>query len=253
MLVSKICYFTMVLMVTLGVAIQAEAGKRLNCNRDTSVDSPMTLTYSFVSPAKLKLTAHAGYDRSGLKPALSQAYHIYDSLGKQVGVFTENNMFDNDLMEVYVQGLVPGQNYEAHFYSIDGCFNYGWSVTNIEMPLIAAEAIAPVFDAEIGLTKLCTFFACTNYLQIFAHDETAIARVLVKIDGTTVIDHDLSLDNDFWFAAGTVMKNSTLVGEQFTYFYNKIHSGNRLVEVQIFDVFGNSSTKSKQMNLPSQL
>jgi hypothetical protein len=244
-----------VLILSLGILLgfNAQAGRRINCNNDTQVDIPMTFKAEFISEGKLKLVASGGSDRHGpVFPARSATYTVVNSDNVNVGAsFMEYINYD-DATTVIAQGFIPGQSYNITLTSQDSCLKYGQSTQTITMPLpIVGETNKPIIELGPETVKRCTFgISCVYHLRFFTHDDTSIAKVETKIDGLVYRSVDLTKNIQFWLP-DTIASTTPYIGEQTNYYYNSnTYRGNRLVEITLTDIYGNSQTYSKTMYLP---
>jgi hypothetical protein len=220
------------------------------CDSDLALDQPMLVKSEPVSPLIQKISAFGGADSSGgVRVRNYSGYQVYDLETKiLLGNFTSSIYLGADpLTTVYASGFRPNRKYQVVLTSLDNCGREGTSNLNIDYSTVTVdtETNSPVLDSDLQISLLSSI----PYLQVKAHDDSAIDKVIFSIDGVELKVIDTTIRIAIWLSATTPEPLAPL-GFSFQYPRAFIGKG-RTVTVKIIDMFGNITTSEKVLDLPS--
>lgn len=217
-------------------------GGKINCKKDKALDQPaQILNIEIESAMRIHIVAGGGSDATN-NVVIPNWYEIEDQSGHieyvPSGIYIGDK---NELLDLHVQGLRPGENYVVRLQSQDLCGNTGLSADQvIALPNISSDAAAPSITS-FQVKNKASFVASFRVIEVQAADNTGLAKIEYYFNGQLL--HTLDLQNALkcWIA-GQIPTYDWVVPSELKGQYGQ-------VTVRVFDPSNNMTEASKYATL----
>ena len=250
--IKRLGMWVSVLALVVTFSTQAYAGP-YNCRKDKVLDSPIQFGLT-IQGERVRLTTYGGSDRSQV--VVLYQWRILDQQNRQLDYFPKGiltfGVSYNMLRETNLEGLVPGTVYGIELISQDGCGNSGTSRQTVLIPGGNVENNPPVVSVPTIVYTGALGFVFPN-IHFTASDDSGIREATVYVNGAPVKTYRYYDGVNFrWWTENYPADGvqSTLEGPFFTTTYPDAYRGQyALVEIEVVDSFGNTTTTSAWMGL----
>lgn len=217
---------------------------RYNCHKDKLVDTPAPLRVARAdSPRRLHFEAGQGSDASGT--ARLSHYLLTDDSGAVLTLapdyYAGCGAASDNAAYVNFEPVPAGKHFVVQAVTVDLCNNQGLSAPlEVTTPPDFADTTGPTVSVP-GNIRLSSFGGFFPGVAVLALDDTAVDRVEFKINGQTAPTASYGGIHAWSFAEG----------DRF-WSYGGLQSGTTaLIEATAFDVYGNATTVSGTIEVPT--